>query len=119
MCRLDAGRGDVKIDCFMSWNEQEGMMRKYLVLAAMAGAIFAAAAALPDRASAMAIGMPAGLSKAVADTNQAEPVQWCGWRGCWGGGPYWGQRPYWGGYYRPYGFYGYGYRPWGWGWRRW
>lgn len=91
-------------------------MRKYLVIAAVAGAVCSAASALPNRANAMAIGMPAGLSAAAADTTQAEPVRWCDWRGCWGG-PYWGPRPYWGGYYRPYGFYG-PYRPWRWR-RRW
>lgn len=87
-------------------------MRKYLMIAAMAGAVVSATAALPTRASAMALSAPAGLAQAAADVNQPEKV-WCNWRGCWPG-PYWGPRPYWG-YYRPYGYY---YRPWGWR-RRW
>jgi hypothetical protein len=92
-------------------------MKNYILVAATAGAVLSAAGVLPNRASAMTITAPAGLSHAAADVNPVENV-WCNWRGCWGGA-YWGPRPYWGGYgyYRPYGFY----RPYGWGgwgWRR-
>jgi hypothetical protein len=86
-------------------------MRKYSLLAALAGAVFAAAVAMPNRADAMTFSTPAGVlsAAAAADAAQPEQVRWCGWRGCWGG--YWGVRPFYGyRYYRPY---------WGWGYRRW
>ena len=77
-------------------------MRKYALLAALAGAIFATAVASPKRADAMTFSNPAGVLSAAAtiDVAQPEQVRWCGWRGCWGG--YWGPRPYYYGYYRPY-----------------
>jgi hypothetical protein len=102
-------------------------MRKFALLAALAGAIFATAVALPNRADAMTFSNPAGVLSAAAtiDVAQPEQVRWCGWRGCWGGwGGYWGPRPYYYGYYRPWPYYGYYsyFRPypyWGWGFRRW
>ena len=103
---------------------KEEFMRKYAVLAALAGAIFTTAVALPNRADAMTFSTPSGVLSAAEtiDVAQPEQVRWCGWRGCWGG--YWGPRPYYYGYYRPYAYYGYspyGYYPayYGWGYRRW
>jgi hypothetical protein len=102
-------------------------MRKFALLAALAGAIFAGSISLPNRADAMTFSTPAGVLNAAAtiDVAQPEQVRWCGWRGCWGGWNYAGPRPYYYGYYRPWPYYGsyypYGYyQPyWGWGWRRW
>jgi hypothetical protein len=103
---------------------KEEFMRKFALLAALAGAIFATAVASPNRADAMTFSNPAGVLSAAAtiDVAQPEQVRWCGWRGCWGG--YWGPRPYYYGYYRPYPYYayGYGYYPYpyyGWGYRSW
>jgi hypothetical protein len=100
---------------------KEEFMRKYALLAALAGAIFTTAVALPNRADAMTFSTPSGVLDAAAtiDVAQPERVRWCGWRGCWGG--YWGPRPYYYGYYRPYAYYPYGYYPayYGWGYRRW
>jgi len=103
---------------------KEEFMRKYALLAALAGAIFTTAVALPNRADAMTFSTPSGVLSAAEtiDVAQPEQVRWCGWRGCWGG--YWGPRPYYYGYYRPYPYY-YGYYPgfyrpyYGWGFRRW
>jgi hypothetical protein len=101
-------------------------MRQFALLAAIAGAIFATAVAVPNRADAMTFSNPAGVLSAAAtiDVAQPERVRWCGWRGCWGWGPriWWGPRPYYYGYYRPYPYYAYGYYPYaygGWGYRRW
>jgi hypothetical protein len=85
------------------------MMRQYLMMTAIVGAIFAASAALPNRADAMTIAAPAGMTNAVADVGQAEQVRWvCGWRGCWWRPSWYGSYAYWG-WRRP---------GWGWGWRR-
>jgi hypothetical protein len=124
------------------------MMRKYVMIAAMAAAVIFAAA-LPYRASAMAISAPSGLATAVAAVDPVENVRWYrhyGYRHYWGyRHHYWGYRHYWhrtywrhrywgwrrpayyGAYYRPccyaYRPY-YWYRPyyygwgWGWGWNR-
>ena len=82
-------------------------MRAYLMMTVMAGAIFAAFTALPNRTEAMTISTPAGMAIAVA--GQAEQVRWvCGRFGCW-----WRPwRPNW------YGYYGYYPRRHWWGWRR-
>lgn len=83
-------------------------MRKYLVMTAIAGAIFSASATMPNSADAMAISTPAGMANAVADVDQVEQVRWvCGPFRCWWRPNYY---PYYG-FYRPY-------RPWGWR-RRW
>ena len=79
-------------------------MRQYLMMTAIAGAVFAASAALPNRADAMTIATPAGMASAIGDVDQAEQIRWaCGWHRCW-----W--RPSW------YGYYGYypHHRWWGW-----
>jgi hypothetical protein len=103
---------------------KEEFMRKYALLVALAGAIFATAFGVSNRADAMTFSSPSGVLSAAAtiDAAQPEQVRWCGWRGCWRG--YWRPRVYHYGYYRPwpyYAYYPYGYyRPyWGWGWRRW
>ena len=104
-------------------------MRKFALLAALAGALFTTTVAAPDRAAAMTISNPAGVLDAVATIDEVakpEQVRWCGWRGCWGGGwGYWRPRAYYYGYYRPWPYYGYypayyyPYYGYGWGWRRW
>jgi len=90
-------------------------MRKYALLAALAGAIFATAVALPNRADAAMFVIPPGrLSAAVTlDAAQAEQVRWCGWRGCFG--RYY-SRPYNYGYHRPWEYYAY--YSYGWDWPR-
>jgi hypothetical protein len=107
---------------------QEEYMRKYALLAALAGAIFAMAFGLPNRADAMTFSTPAGVLSAAETIDVAQPteqVRWCGWRGCWGGYGYWRPRPYYYGYYRPWPYYGYyssyyaPYPYYGWGFRRW
>ncbi len=100
-------------------------MRKLILVAAVAGALFGPATN-PDRANAMTTAASSGLAAAAAEVKTVENV-WCSWDGC--GGGYWGPRPYYrGGWYRPYPYYGYyGYPAWyrpypyyyGWGWRRW
>ncbi len=84
-------------------------MKRYVLAAAVAGAMLSAAAVLPNAAGAMTITAPAGLASAATDVASIEHVWWRHWGG------YWGPRPYYGGYgfYRPYGYY----RP-DWGWRR-
>jgi hypothetical protein len=68
------------------------------MMTAMAGAIFAAFSALPNRTEAMTISAPAGMANAVADVGQAEQVRWvcgpfrCWWRPNWYG--YYGYNPY-------------------------
>ena len=94
-------------------------MRKCFVMTAIAGALFAASSALPNRADAMAISAPAGMAKAVADIGQVEQARWvcgpfrCFWQpniyGFYGGGYYGG----WGGW-GGYGWRGYGWRRRGW-----
>jgi hypothetical protein len=88
-------------------------MRKYALLAALAGTIFATAIAF-NRAHAMALRTPSGLLDAAAtiEVAQLEPVRWCGWRGCPSRDRYYG-------YYRPRPYYYYGYYqplPYDWGW---
>lgn len=94
-------------------------MRKLLILACAAVAMFSASLVASNRADAMAITTPAGVLPAVPDaaTSPVEQVAYvCRWNGyrrvCW-----W--RPNYG--YRPYGFYGYrgGWRGYGYrrGWR--
>jgi hypothetical protein len=106
---------------------KEEFMRKFALLAALAGALFTTAVAAPNRADAMTISNPAGVLDAVATIDEVakpEQVRWCGWRGCWGWG-YWRPRAYYYGYYRPWPYYGYypsyyyPYYGYGWGWRRW
>jgi hypothetical protein len=79
-------------------------MRKFLAIAAVAGAALTSSAALTTGAHAMTIGTPAGLSKAVSNVGQVQQVRW------WGRG--WGWR------HRYWGAYGY-YRPWRGYYRRW
>jgi hypothetical protein len=100
-------------------NNQEGIMKRYVMIAALAAAIGAFTAG--DRAGAMTMATPAGMQSAVNEMTPIEQVRW------WHGGhrhwrhpvfyhPYyyracgywtpWGYRPC----YRPWGFY----RPWGW-----
>ena len=88
-------------------------MRKYALMAASAGTIFATAIAF-NRADAMAFRAPSGVLDAVAtiEVTQLELVRWCGWRGCPGRYRYYG-------YYRPRPYYYYGYYrplPYDWGW---
>jgi hypothetical protein len=85
-------------------------MRRFLVMAAVTGAVFMTGTALTNRADAMTTA-PAAISKAVTSLNagqvQQGQVQQARffWRRGW-------RRRYWGAYgYRPY--------RWGWGWRRW
>jgi hypothetical protein len=91
-------------------DDKETTMRKSIVTACAAAAMFSTILIASDRAGAMAIGAPAGLLAATESAGPAEQVAYvCRWNGyrrvCW-----W--RP---GYaYRPYGFY----RPWR-HWRRW
>jgi hypothetical protein len=110
----------------------EEFMPKYALPVAVAGAMFAAAVALPDRADAMTFSGPAAMQSAAATIDAAQPqqVRWCNGRGCWRGGgvPYWPGPPYglWqtypyvgynivpgGYYYRPLVWpHAWGYRPW-------
>jgi len=95
-------------------------MRKFAVLAALAGAIFLSLFGLSNRADAMTFSTPAGVLNAAAAVDVApQQVYWrYGWRR-----HYWGPRPYYYGYYRPWPYYyayypyGYYYPYWGWGWR--
>src|SRR5712691_11705864 len=109
----------------------EEFMPKYALLVAMAGAMFTAAVALPDRADAMTFSGPAAMQSAAATIDAAQPqqVRWCNGHGCGRGGvPYWPGPPYglWqaypyvgynlvpgGYYYRPLVWpHAWGYRPW-------
>jgi hypothetical protein len=100
---------------------QESMMKRYEMIAALAAAMVAFAAA--DRAGAMTVAAPAGMLSAVDEVTPIEQVRWWGWhRHHWGHPVYWGYRP---GYYRSCGYWtAWGYRPcyrsWGfyrpWGW---
>ncbi len=102
-------------------------MRKFALLAALAGAIFVSLFGLSGRADAMTFSTPAGVMNAAAAVDVAQPEQ-VYWRRGWGWRRpiYVGPRPYYYGYWRPaypaysyYYPYGY-YTPyWGWGWRRW
>ena len=109
---------------------EEGMMKRYVMIAALAAAIVAFAA--HDRAGAMTAATPAGMQSAVDEVTPVEQIRWWGGGHRWGH-PHWGYRPhYWGyhpyyyracGYWTPWG-YRPCYRPWGyyhpWGWRhRW
>ncbi len=95
------------------------MRKVFLVLGAALALLISAS--LTERASAMTIAAPAGAVAAAADIGSVEQVRYvcrrvwrcgryrCGWRRvCW-----WRPGPYYGyyGYYRPYPYYG-------WGWRR-
>ena len=89
-------------------------MRKYALSAALAGAVIAAAMALPNRADAMTFSTPSGVLDAAATIKVAQPeqVRWCGRRGCSGRYRYYE-------YYRPWPYY----YPsmehhWGWDWPR-
>ena len=93
-------------------------MRKWILLAVMTAGIFSMASLTPNRAEAMAIGAPAGLSAALEESTLAQDVAYvC--RRVWRCGPYgcgWRRNCWWtgGGYYRGGG--------WGWRhrhWRRW
>ncbi len=79
-------------------------MRKYILIAATVGALFAALA-VSNQASAMTTTAPAGLATAANEVNAVEHV-W--YRRYWGYRPYWGYRRHYWSYYRPY-----------WGYRRW
>jgi hypothetical protein len=102
-------------------------MRKTLLAAVAAMAIFALAAAVKP-AAAMTVAAPSALGVAAVDSNPVQQVRWRGWhpRRYWGP-HFWGPRIYWGfpfpflnarpwpgpwlrPWYRPW------YRPW-WGWR--
>jgi hypothetical protein len=110
----------------------EEFMRKHALPAAMAAAMFTAAAASSDRADAMTFSGPAGMLSAAATINAApaQQVRWCNSRGCWrrGGVPYWPGPPY--GLYQSYPYVGYNLVPGGyyyhplvwphaWGYRPW
>jgi hypothetical protein len=75
-------------------------MRKYALSAALAGAVIAAAMALPNRADAMTFSTPSGVLDAGAtiDVTRPEQVRWCGSRGCWARYRYYD-------YYRPWPYY--------------
>ncbi len=94
-------------------------MRKSTSLAAVA-ALFSAALLLSAPSQAMTPGTAAGVKGAAATLDPVEKTA-C-WRWGYAG---WGWYPcYYGGYYpyyRRYGYYGYGYRPYAyrWGYRRW
>jgi hypothetical protein len=70
-------------------------MRKYSLMAALAGTIFATAIAF-NQADAMALRPPSGVLDAAAtiEVAQLELVRWCGRRGCPSRYRYYG-------YYRP------------------
>jgi hypothetical protein len=88
-------------------------MRKYALSAALAGAVIAAAMALPNRADAMTFSTPSGVLDAGAtiDVTRPEQVRWCGSRGCWARYRYYD-------YYRPWPYYPSMERHWGWDWPR-
>ena len=94
-------------------SEREEIMRIFF-LAALAGAAFATAIALPNRVDAVTLRTPLGLLHAAATIEVAHPeqVRSCGRRGCWGHYRYYD-------YYRPWPYY---YPsmgpPWGWEWPR-
>jgi hypothetical protein len=101
-------------------------MRKMMTRAAVAAAVFSAAALLAGPTNAMTLGTPSGVVDAAKTINPVDSVAcWrYGWRG-WGWYPCGWVRPY--PYYGAYGGWGWrrpywGWRrPWGWhgGWRRW
>jgi hypothetical protein len=108
----------------------EEFMRKYVLLAAVAGAMLAVAAGWPDRADAMTFSGPAGMKSAAATADAAQPLQvrWCNRHGCWRDVPYWPGPPY--GLYQSYPYVGYNLVPGGyyyhplvwphaWGYRPW
>jgi hypothetical protein len=89
-------------------------MRKYALSAALAGAVIAAAMALPNRADAMMFSTPSGVLDAGATIDVALPeqVRWCGSRGCWARYRYYD-------YYRPWPhYYPSMEHHWGWDWPR-
>jgi len=89
-------------------------MRKYALSAALAGAVIAAAMALPNRADAMTFSTPSGVLDAGATIDVARPeqVRWCGSRGCWARHRYYD-------YYRPWPYhYPSMEHHWGWDWPR-
>jgi hypothetical protein len=51
-------------------------MRRFVLAVAACLAMLAAAAALPERAEALTMTAPAGLSAAIAETSVAEQVYW-------------------------------------------
>jgi hypothetical protein len=89
-------------------------MRKYTLLVALVGAIFATAVAFPKRTDALTCSAPAGVVNAATAVDVAQPAGvWR--RHHWG---YWPQ-PYYYGYYQPWPYYayypyGYYYPYWGW-----
>jgi hypothetical protein len=108
----------------------EELMRKYVLPAAVAGAMLAVAAGWPDRGDAMTFSGPAGIRSAAATADAAQPLQvrWCNRHGCWHGVPYWPGPPY--GLYQSYPYVGYNLVPGGyyyhplvwphaWGYRPW
>jgi hypothetical protein len=90
-------------------DDKETIMRKSIVTACAAAAMFSTILIASNRADAMATSSPAGLLAATETAGQAEQVAYvCGWNGyrrvCW---------------WRPGGYYGF-YRPYRWHrWRRW
>ena len=69
------------------------MMKRYVMIVALAAAIFASAA--PDRAGAMTVAAPAGMQSAVDELTPIEEVRW--WHGGhrhWGHPVFWGYHPY-------------------------
>lgn len=98
-------------------------MRKTLVAAAVA-AIVSVGTLFTTGANAITLTAPAGIRPAIEDSSVVEATRYvcwnvrrngywvrkCGWRANYG---YAAPRAYYGGYrpyYRPYGYYGYGYR---------
>jgi len=100
-------------------------MRKLLVTATAAAALFAAGLLASPPAEAMPLAQPNGLTAAIPDNNLTQDVAYfcrrvwrCGYWGCgWRRMCTWGPGYGYGGY--P-GYYSYGYaRPWGWRHRHW
>ena len=91
-------------------------MRRIVFAVAAVLAVLVAAAALPTRAGAMTMTVPAGLAAAITETSVTEQAywrhrHWHRWGCCWRR-HYWG----WGGpWFRPWHWH---HRHWGWGWRR-
>jgi hypothetical protein len=80
-------------------------MRKIIMTCAAVAAMFTAAAFTPPRAVALTIAAPAGLSKAIHETNLTQDAAYVcrrgwAWRRCWWTPGYAYYRPY----YRPYAF---------------
>jgi hypothetical protein len=94
-------------------SDKEEIMRIHF-LAALAGAVFAIAIALPNRVDAMTFLTPSGVLDAAATIEVAPPelVRSCGRRGCWGHYRYYNYYRSWPHYYPSMA------PPWGWDWPR-